>query len=92
MLEATKRNDLLKLKTQKGSLNQKGKKKGQVENLKGWLDYGKEVSRSKTQKGGLGRWESTRACKEQDFYHNQNSLVRGKTEGEICSEGTKNIS
>ena len=38
-------------------LNQKEKKekeKGQIENLKKRLDYGKEVSRLKTRKGDLG--------------------------------------
>ena len=33
----------------------KKKEKGQVENLKGRLDYGKEVPRLKTRKGGLGQ-------------------------------------
>ena len=56
MLEATKRNDLSKLKTRKGGPNEKKKKeKGQVENPKVRLDYGKEVPKLKTRKGGLGR-------------------------------------
>ena len=56
-------------KTRKGSLDQK--EKGQVENPKGWLDYGKEVPRLKTWKGNLEQWKLTGARKERNFFQNQ---------------------
>ena len=81
-----------KAKTQKGGLNQKKKKKMSSWKLEKAAWPGKEGPRLKTWKGGLGQWKLTGARKEQDFCDNQDSLVRGKTEAEICFEGTKDPS
>ena len=83
----------IKEEIRKGGLNQKEKKKKKSSwNPEKAFWPRKEVPRLKTWKGGLGQWKLTGARKEQDFCDNQDSLVRGKTEAEICFEGTKDPS
>ena len=97
-----------KTKTRKGGLNhtkkkkkeeEKKKKKREIEKRKSsWKPEKaawprKEVPRLKTLKGGLEQWKSIGACEERDLYHKPKfRLVRRKTEAEVYSEGTKDIS
>ena len=62
-----------------------------VENPKRRLDYGKEVLRLKIRKGGLGNESQLGHAKNKISTITKVSLVRGRAESEICSEGIKDI-
>ena len=84
-----------KAKTRKGGLNHTKKEKRKRSSWKpekaAWPR--KEVPRLKTRKGDVRQWKSIGACEERDLYHKPKfRLVRRKTEAEVYSERTKDIS